>query len=376
VAESIVAVSRRFFQQVVLPILEREFPEAASQAAFGIFGLGSEAYGLDDALSRDHHWGLRIDAVLPDALYLRDEGRLRTELPGYLPHEFEGQSLREGHVAGAGLAPESLPAFLRRSVGLVDVPASDEEWLQLPEEDVIHILNGELWHDPSGEFTRIRAGYAAYYPDAVWRRRIAHWCRYYSGMGVYALQRALLRQNELYAATAFGKAIRWGVQLAFLLDRTYFPYDKWLWSAFTRLPRLYEPLGPLVEEAVRGATGWERKLELLNAISEVLDRALVADGLIRAHPQFRGSPTSGYRLLEHAYAELSRPCRSACRQWSRCGIRSTWSNSTPGTSAGWIRTAGTTCFAWSRSARKDRRSPRVDTGTLSAPYLVARRGPQ
>jgi hypothetical protein len=35
-----------------------------------------------------------------------------------------------------------------------------------------------------------------------------------------------------------------------------------------------------------------------------LDQAMVADGIIRPHPPFAESPTSGYRLLEHAYAEI------------------------------------------------------------------------
>jgi hypothetical protein len=30
----------------------------------------------------------------------------------------------------------------------------------------------------------------------------------------------------------------------------------------------------------------------------------VADGIIAPHARFAGSPTSGYRLLEHAYAEI------------------------------------------------------------------------
>jgi len=59
-----------------------------------------------------------------------------------------------------------------------------------------------------------------------------------------------------------------------------------------------------VEEAVRLSTSWERKLELLDAFSVVLDRTLVEDGLIRPHARYSGSATSGYRLLEHAYAEL------------------------------------------------------------------------
>ena len=52
------------------------------------------------------------------------------------------------------------------------------------------------------------------------------------------------------------------------------------------------------------STGWERKLELLHELSDVLDQFLVDDGIIAPHPQFSPSPTSGYRVLEHAYAEI------------------------------------------------------------------------
>lgn len=296
--------SRRFFEQVVLPILEREFPEETAATAFGLFGYGSEAYGLDDELSRDHHWGLRIDGLMPEALF-RSRGKAIAErVAAALPAAFEGIPLREGHVGGAGLALDSREGFLSRTIGLMHAPTAPAEWLGVPEEDIFHVINGEVWHDPSGEFTALRETFQTYYPEDVRRRRIAHWCRYFSGMGVYAMKRALLRGNEFYAATSFGKAIRWGVQLAFLLDRRYYPYDKWLMAYFERLPRLHAPLRPLVDEAVHHATPWERKLALLEAMSDVLDAALVADGLIHPHAQYTGSPTSGYRLLEHAYAEL------------------------------------------------------------------------
>lgn len=301
---SIRDTSRRFFREIVLPVLEREFPEETAQTAFGLFGYGSEAYGMDDEISRDHHWGLRIDALMPASVFRDRRDAIMACVAAALPASFEGIPLREGHVSGAGLAPDSLEGFLVRTIGAPRPPRNDADWLRVPEEDIHHVINGEVWHDRSGEFTRIREVFEGYYPDTVWRRRIAHWCRYYSGMGTYALKRALIRRNELYAVTAFGKAIRWGVQLAFLLDRLYFPYDKWLWAYFERLPRLYGPLKPPVEEAVRLETGWERKLELLDVISDILDATLVADGLIRPHPPYAGSPTSGYRLLEHAYAEL------------------------------------------------------------------------
>lgn len=301
---SIREISRDFFAEVVRPILAREFPEETERAAFGLFGYGSEAYGLDDDLSRDHHWGVRIDGLVPDAVTPERRAAICSAVRAGLPDTFRGHSLREGHLSGAGLTLDGLGAFLTRTIGFDHVPRTDAEWLAVPEEEILHVTNGEVWHDPAGAFTATRAFFAGYYPEAVRRRRIAHWCRYFSGMGTYALKRALLRGNDFYAATAFGKALRWGVQLAFLLDRAYFPYDKWLMAYLERLPRLGAPMRPLVTEAAAPHASWERKLELLDRMADLLDETMVADGLIRPHPRYQGSPSSGYRLLEHAYAEL------------------------------------------------------------------------
>ena len=170
----------------------------------------------------------------------------------------------------------------------------------------MHVINGEIWYDESGCFSALRESFRSYYPEPVRLRKIAHWCRYFSGMGTYALRRAILRDNEYYATITFSRAVRWGVQLAFLLDKQFYPYDKWTMVYFRRLPRLAEPLVPIVEEAVSLETSWERKLDLLHAMADVLDQTMVADGIIQPHPRFLQSPTSGYRLLEHAYAEILR----------------------------------------------------------------------
>lgn len=302
--DSITGTSRRFFQEIVLPLLQREMPEVAARSAFGLFGYGSEAYGLDDELSRDHHWGLRIDALLPEDLFLAKREDLLRLVRENAPRSFEGYPLRAGHLEGAGLAPDSLPAFLTRTLGIDHPPQTYAEWLAIPEEDIIHVVNGVVWHDPAGRFTAVRAAFRDHYPEPVRRRRIAHWCRYFSGMGTYALNRALLRGDQFYAVTRFAAALRLGVQLAFLLDRRYFPYDKWLMAHFAQLPRLYDPLHALVEEAAELATPWPRKAEILDRMADILDETMVADGIIQPHGKFAGSATSGYRILEHAYAEL------------------------------------------------------------------------
>lgn len=318
---SIIDESHAFWDEVVHPFLSTRFPSETAQMAAGVFGYGSEVLRLDDEYSTDHHFGLRVNVLLPQAVMAAKGSAIEDALADGLPQHWRGRELREGYTRTRGVALASLEHHLRSTIGHDRPPETLTEWLAVPEEDIMHIVAGEVWHDPAGRFTAVRAAFGQHWPEPVRLRRLAHWCRYFSGMGVYALKRALLRDNELYANTTFARSLRWGVQMAFLLDRQYYPYDKWLTVMFHRLPRMGARLAAIVEEAPRLTTPWERKLELLHQMSDVLDQAMVEDGLIAPHPKYRVSPTSGYRLLESAYAELIRKCPEKIRgivpQWEQ-----------------------------------------------------------
>lgn len=305
---SIIDDSRDFWDEIVHPLLSTHFPAESAQMAAGFFGYGSEVLRLDDAYSTDHHFGLRVNILLPEALKTARGVAIEDGLAAHLPHHWRGRELREGYTRTKGVELASYEHHLRSTIGLDRPPQTHAEWLKIPEEDITHIVAGEVWHDPSGRFTTVRQALDAYYPEPVRLRRLAHWCRYFSGMGVYALKRALLRDNLLYASTTFARSLRWGVQMAFLLDRRYYPYDKWMTEMFHRLPRMGQRLAHIVDEAPRLETPWQRKLDLLHEMSDILDAAMVEDGLIAPHPPYRPSDTSGYRLLESAYAELIRQC--------------------------------------------------------------------
>ena len=302
--ESIVDISRDFFKEIVLPIFEREFPDAAAQTAFGLFGYGSDVLRMDDEFSRDHNWGIRINALMPDAMFSARSGEILQRVSTEIPSVWRGHELQRGFANTFGLELGSLEGHLLRTIGIARPPQNNLEWLAIPEEDITHIVGGEVWHDPLGKFSAVRETLNAYYPEPVRLRRIAHWARYYSGMGAYALKRAILRDNDYYANITFTRAIRLGVQMSFLLDKQYFPYDKWTFAFFKKLPRMSKLLEPLVSEAVKLETPWTRKLEILNEMSDVFDAVMVQDGIVPPHPKLRGSESSGYRLMEHAYAEI------------------------------------------------------------------------
>lgn len=318
---SIIDESHEFWTEIVAPLLRAHFPAETARMAAGVFGYGSEVLRLDDEYSTDHHFGLRVNILMPQALMATHGKAVEDTLAAHLPQHWRGRELREGYTRTKGVALASLDHHLLSTIGLNHPPQTLPEWLQIPEEDITHVIAGEVWHDPSGQFSAVRAALLGYYPEPVRLRRLAHWSRYFSGMGVYALKRALLRNNTLYASTTFARSLRWGVQMAFLLDRSYYPYDKWLTEMFHRLPRMGPRLAHIVEKAPQLSTPWEEKLTLLHEMSDILDAAMVEDGLIEPHPRYKTSATSGYRLLESAYAELIQKCpadiKTLIPQWEQ-----------------------------------------------------------
>ncbi|MCH2115063.1 MAG: DUF4037 domain-containing protein [Pirellulales bacterium] len=303
---SAVALSEAFFKEIVRPALQSLIPQVLEQGAFGRFGYGSECLGLDDQLSRDHHWGPQVDLLLPESV-LADLGPDPFRpVAARFPSEFRGFSVKAGQGTGVGLAPVSIESFLARTIGRTSPPESSHDWLDIAEEDIIHITNGKVFCDELGEFSRIRGVFANYYPDDVWKRRIAHWCRYASGMGLYAMDRALARKNWPYVFTTFARTMKLTLELVHMLNRTYFSYDKWLYPLFCKLPRVAPEMRPLIDEAVEPETSWSRRIELFECAHDLVDQSLVQQSIIQPHPPFARSETSGYRLLEHAYGELCR----------------------------------------------------------------------
>jgi hypothetical protein len=64
-------VSRRFYEEVVRPLLDASYPGLTYAAA--LIGSGSEILGFDSGMSMDHDWGVRL------FLFLKEEDAHRRE---------------------------------------------------------------------------------------------------------------------------------------------------------------------------------------------------------------------------------------------------------------------------------------------------------
>ncbi len=50
-------LARQYYETLGRPALAAHFPALVPRMAVGLAGEGSECFGFDDALSRDHDWG-------------------------------------------------------------------------------------------------------------------------------------------------------------------------------------------------------------------------------------------------------------------------------------------------------------------------------
>ncbi|NLA86806.1 MAG: DUF4125 domain-containing protein, partial [Clostridiales bacterium] len=51
-------LSRQYFSNVAESLLRQAFPDLFKRIAAGLVGNGSECFGYDDEISRDHDWGI------------------------------------------------------------------------------------------------------------------------------------------------------------------------------------------------------------------------------------------------------------------------------------------------------------------------------
>jgi hypothetical protein len=237
------ALSRRFYQEAVRPLLGR-LPHAA-----GLLGPGSDVLGFDTERSVDHDWGPRLVLFLTPADRQRHGEGLDERLRQHLPVRVAGYPTNFGPPDDAGVAV--LAAVdgppIRHRVVITDLdewsvawlgfdPRSGVhllDWLSTPTQRLAEVTGGEVFHDDLGLGTvRERL---AWYPEDVWRYVLACQWRRIAQEEPF-VGRCAEVGDETGAAVVTARLARDLMRLALLMHRRYPPYSKWLGTAFARLP--------------------------------------------------------------------------------------------------------------------------------------------
>jgi hypothetical protein len=299
-------LSRRFYEEAVRPILDRRFPHFEYAAA--LVGYGSEVLGYDDETSRDHEWGPRV------YLFTRERSNtasIRESLADELPVSFAGFPTHFGPTEEPGTlrleAVETGPVahrvevhvlseYLRERMGVDPLEGlSSAEWLATPTQRLLELTAGEVFSDPIGELTTVRE-LLAWYPHDVWLYAMSgHWQRLAEYEHFVGRTRA--RGDELGSRWITASLVHDLIRLAFLQERRYAPYAKWIGTAYVELAR---PERTALECALAARDWQTREQALVDACEAVARRHNelgVTDELDASARSFWGRP---FRVLDAA----------------------------------------------------------------------------
>jgi hypothetical protein len=228
-----VALARSYFDEIVAPRLAGRF--TGMPYAAGRLGSGSDVLGLDDSVSRDHDWGLRLTLLVPpEAVTPVDE-----YLEQALPPAFAGLPVRFAttwepamrHRVEVSTAED----FVASRLGLdASGDLKPVDWLALTGQSLLEVTAGPVFTDSLGTLTDLRRK-LAWYPEPVWRYVVAaDWIRL--GEDLPLLGRTAQRGDDVGSRVLTGRIAGTAMHLAFMLARQWPPYPKWAGTMLARLP--------------------------------------------------------------------------------------------------------------------------------------------
>ena len=225
--------ARLLYEDYGRPMLHEQFPELEGRVAVGLVGHGSECYGFDDEISRDH------DFARGFCLWLTDEDDLRYGVPLSRAYRALPLGERSQHSAlaedNSGVRPPAF--FYRRYTGAPGAPESWQQWLSLPSHALAEATNGQVFRDDLGEFTAVRDRLLHGMPEDVRRKKLAARLIEMAQTGQYNYPRCLRHGEEGAAALELGDFVRAACGAIYLLEKRHMPYTKWMFRGMDALPK-------------------------------------------------------------------------------------------------------------------------------------------
>lgn len=280
------AEAKLFYETCGKDAIHDAYPEFEGRIAVGLAGHGSECFGYDDEISRDHDFDTGF------CLWINDEddilfGPRLSRLYRNLPRECKSPKSALGEKK---LGVIRISDFYRRYTGCEGAPYDLMHWLSLPMCALAEAVNGEVWRDDSGEFSQVRNIIKAGYPEDVRKKKIAARAAEMAQSGQYNYLRCINHGQYGASRLAANEFVNKAIEMVFLLNNTYAPYYKWVFKAMENLPVLSELKTPL-EKILEGDAD---EIEFVS--SEVI-KELINQGL---------SDSSSDYLEAHAFEVMER----------------------------------------------------------------------
>ena len=269
--------ARAFYEAYGAPMLHEQFPDYEGRIAVGLVGRGSECFGFDDKLSRDHDFEGGFCLWLTD----EDDAAIGVALERAYRALPLGKAAQQSAMAEKSRGVRRISDFYRRYLGTPGAPEDWQQWLFLPSDALAEATNGEVWRDELGVFTAVRETLLHGMPEDVRRKKLAARAVEMAQSGQYNYMRCLSHGEEGAAVLALADFVRAGCGMIFLLNRRHMPYYKWMLRAMDELDTLGELRGALdyLLTGENDEAGRQTKAGVVEDICAAVIRELKAQGL-------------------------------------------------------------------------------------------------
>lgn len=246
-------LSRRYYEAFGRPMLESQFAAVLPQLAVGVVGSGSDCFGFDDEVSRDHDFEPGFCIFYKESALSRRTVFELERAYAKLPGEYEGvRRQRILPVGGNRRGVIEIGEFYRDRIGSPDGFHRDTDWFAVPDFYLAEATNGAVFFDGPGYFSAIREQLLRM-PESVRLKKLAGHLLLMGQAGEYNVARCLSHGEPAAAKLAVVAFVENALSAFFLLNRTHQPYYKWCFRAARRLPEA-ELFVPLLEQLLIGDT--------------------------------------------------------------------------------------------------------------------------
>ena len=241
-----IQLAKSYWQTYGKPLLDQpKFTKYKNRIAAGLVGHGSECYGFDDEISRDHDFGPGFCMWLTDEDYAKIGDDLQAAYDS-LPQEYAGFGSREETPRAKSCEGSkrvgvfSISEFFENITGFATAPSQNEPhlWLSLSEPTLAAATNGQIFADPLGEFSKTRQSFKLM-PDDVRISLISRRLGMMAQAGQYNVPRMLARKDGAAAWLSINEFVHASASIVFLLNNPisagYLPYYKWQFAALRKL---------------------------------------------------------------------------------------------------------------------------------------------
>ncbi len=221
------ARSKKFYEEYGKEMILSQFPGYQGRIAAGMVGEGSDCFGFDDHISKDHDYEIGFCLWLTQEDYDQIGGQLQAAYDTLTADFIQPGSNNPFIARRRGVF--SINDFYNQLLGTTQNFEGSFvlDYETLTESALATATNGFVFQDDLGIFSTVRKKLQKHYPKDVFRKRLAACLHDFSQYAQSNYARMMARKDYLTAGLCIGKGIEASMDLMYLLARKYAPYYKW-----------------------------------------------------------------------------------------------------------------------------------------------------